>query len=33
MNIRLCRVNLIGLIFILVVDLLIHDEETGAIMV
>jgi len=29
---RLALINLIGLILILVVEVLLHDEETGAIM-
>ena len=32
MNIRLALINIIGLILILVVGVLLHDEETGAIM-
>ena len=32
MKIRFALINIIGLILILVVGVLIHDEETGAIM-
>lgn len=32
MNIRFALINILGLILILVVGVLIHDEETGAIM-
>jgi len=33
MNSRFALINLIGIILILVVGVLIHNEETGAIMV
>jgi preprotein translocase subunit SecG len=32
MNARLALITIIGLILILVVGVLLHDEETGAIM-
>jgi hypothetical protein len=32
MNNRFALINILGLILILVVGVLIHDEETGAIM-